>query len=148
MSIDADYSASELDGYYNDSDGNGIDDGDEDYDGDGHTNKQEQGSVRSSPGSSDPTDIDMDPFDIIGRSDHRSRASKKFKDESNTEQQDDHLSIKSNPHSNIYTENIYVNYQIIVYCDNIKKCNQFIQSSPFLAASGSEPFVCVGGTRW
>ncbi len=128
----------------NDSDNNGIQDGNEDYDNDTFSNKKEQGDVLNKPGSSDPTDPEMTPETIIlgSRSvEHPSSTPHTINHKSETNQKVGSPASSSN----IYAENIYENWLITLYYFHFQACDVKIQISPSRSIRTS--FSCLGDIR-
>jgi hypothetical protein len=99
----------------NNSDNMGVDDWEDDYDGDSWNNKKEHGDPLHRPGSSDPTDETETPLTIL-ESRRSSRIGPNLNDKSSRKSRGSSTRIESNdqiiPLSNIYTENIYEKYLI------------------------------------
>ena len=125
----------------NDSDGNGIPDNKEDYDHDKDINIKELGSVRNAPGSSDPTDADMTQETIQYE---RSAGSVRNYKNSNTINYNRKLCYD---YSNIHPQNIYQDYLITNFYNNIIFNREFRINYMKRSSSIINMCVCSGDTH-
>jgi hypothetical protein len=127
--------------YNNDSDGNGLTDGKEDYDNDSEVNQIEMAYPGSRPGSSDPTNesITQATLPYI-------RSIRKSNKEENVKKTNYKTKSKI-INGNIHPQNIYQNYLITYFYNNIKLNREFRINCVQQSSSIIDLCVCSGDTR-